>query len=106
MTKQTKKIYIDQFGDDPQFRRMDAEVPADWTDDDIERVSKRDFEDALWMDCLYWDNTGDGVVARDEFKVVGVAPDDAQPDVVLDGDPPSPQPSEQDELLGSDSPTR
>lgn len=82
-----KKIYIDQLGDDPQVRHFVAEVPADWTDEDIERVSKRDFEDRFWMESVEWENTGDGVVARDEFKVVGVAPDDAQPDVILSGNP-------------------
>lgn len=90
MTKETKKIYIDQLGHDPHVRRLVAEVPVTWTDEEVERLSGIELEDRFYLDAD-WENTGDPVVAQEEIKVIGDAPDESVPDVFLVGDPPSPK---------------
>jgi|GEM_PF-4997106 len=81
----TRKVFVDLLGHEVSFQTQIVEVPACWTDEDVSRLSGVDLDHG-WGD---WDIDGDGgVVVHDAIRVGPTAPEDAEADCVLSGDPP------------------
>ena len=91
MEQRTKKVFIYQFGEGQYIRRLVAEVPVEWTDDDISCLKGFDLSRFQLID-IKWKATGDQIMPQSEFEVDELAPDDAVPDIIVDG--PLPPPTE------------
>lgn len=87
MEQSKKKVFLDQLGYAPHVRRLVAEVPVDWTNDDIGRLTGYELFCRFGTINDDWEDTDEGVLPQNEIELVGPAPDNAVPDVVLDGPP-------------------
>jgi hypothetical protein len=74
-----KNVEVTLIGHEPNERSLVVQVPADWTDDDIQRLPIDDLE--CWGD-LQWDVVEGGVVAH-AVRVEGELSPEAEPDVVF-----------------------